>query len=279
MNTSIPVFPSNGQNGSVPITPTRNNATDSTLEAAEAIVAAAVIQQGIYNAWRVDNPRRNTYKSRFSANSSTESQSKRKRDEEPVAPHLNATILAAAALIAHRDALAQAANGTLKLSPYLPLDAGQSQTATNLTVRQSGSQDPGDYWVNEVAHDGLPVMGANPDWMVSSFYLSTKHHAHCVFQVYRDVTNPMFAGGAKGDGIHDDTAAINAAISYGGNCGQGCLSSSVKSTFIYFPRGTYLISSPINAYYYSQLVSDVSALVNSLNGRFTDLYLSQTDLH
>lgn len=48
-----------------------------------------------------------------------------------------------------------------------------------------------------------------------------------------------------------------AAIAYGGNCGQGCLSSSVKGTLIYFPEGTYLISSPINAMYYSQLVGDV----------------------
>ncbi len=76
--------------------------------------------------------------------------------------------------------------------------------------------------------------------------------------MYRDVTNPMFAGGAKGDGLTDDTAAINAAIAYGSNCGQGCLSSSTKGTLIYFPPGTYLISSPINAYYYSQLVGDVS---------------------
>jgi len=50
-----------------------------------------------------------------------------------------------------------------------------------------------------------------------------------------------------------------AAIAYGANCGDGCLSSSIKGTLIYFPPGTYLISSPINAYYYSQLVGDVSS--------------------
>jgi hypothetical protein len=74
--------------------------------------------------------------------------------------------------------------------------------------------------------------------------------------VYRDITDPKF--GAKGDGVTDDTAAINAAIAYGGNCGQNCLSSTTTGTFIYFPPGTYLISTPINAYYYSQLVGDVS---------------------
>ena len=49
-----------------------------------------------------------------------------------------------------------------------------------------------------------------------------------------------------------------AAIAYGGNCGEGCLSSSIKGTLIYFPPGKYLISTPINAMYYSQLVGNVS---------------------
>lgn len=52
---------------------------------------------------------------------------------------------------------------------------------------------------------------------------------------YRDVTDSMFAGGAKGDGITHDTKAINAAIAYGGNCGANSESSSIKGTLIYFP--------------------------------------------
>jgi hypothetical protein len=79
-------------------------------------------------------------------------------------------------------------------------------------------------------------------------------------QVWRDVTDPQYAGGAKGDGVTDDTKAINAAIAAANNCGQNCLSSSIKGTLVYFPPGTYLISSPINAYYYSQLVGDVCEL-------------------
>ena len=75
-------------------------------------------------------------------------------------------------------------------------------------------------------------------------------------KVFRNVKDPLF--GAVGDGLTDDTAAINAAISYGGNCGANCESSSVKGTLIYFPAGTYLISAPINAYYYTQLVGNVS---------------------
>lgn len=54
----------------------------------------------------------------------------------------------------------------------------------------------------------------------------------------------------------DDTAAINRAIQDGGRCGQGCDSSTITPAVVFFPAGTYLISSPIVAMYYSQLVGD-----------------------
>lgn len=38
-------------------------------------------------------------------------------------------------------------------------------------------------------------MGANSSW-----------------PVFRDVTDPLFGGGAKGDGVHDDTEAINGEL-------------------------------------------------------------------
>jgi len=62
--------------------------------------------------------------------------------------------------------------------------------------------------------------------------------------------------GAKGDGVTDDSAAINAAISSGGRCGQGCDSSTTTPALVYFPPGTYAVSSPIIQYYYTQLVGD-----------------------
>jgi hypothetical protein len=48
------------------------------------------------------------------------------------------------------------------------------------------------------------------------------------------VTDTQF--GAKGDGINDDTAAINAAIS----------SVSIKGGVVYFPAGNYKVTTPIN---------------------------------
>ncbi|KAF8201630.1 exo-beta-1,3-glucanase [Pholiota molesta] len=63
--------------------------------------------------------------------------------------------------------------------------------------------------------------------------------------------------GAKGDGVTDDTAAINAAITAGNRCGGGsCPSSTLTPAVIFFPQGTYVVSAPIVAFYYSQLIGD-----------------------
>ena len=63
--------------------------------------------------------------------------------------------------------------------------------------------------------------------------------------------------GAVGDGIHDDTDAINQAISGGNRCGQDCGSSTTLQAVVYFPAGTYLVSHSIVAYYFTQLIGDV----------------------
>lgn len=60
----------------------------------------------------------------------------------------------------------------------------------------------------------------------------------------------------QGNGVTDDTAAINAAISDGGRCGEGCASSTTTPAVVYFPAGTYLISSSIIDYYYTQIIGN-----------------------
>lgn len=62
--------------------------------------------------------------------------------------------------------------------------------------------------------------------------------------------------GAKGDGVTDDTAAINLAIADGNRCGANCLSSTVKGALVYFPGGTYLVSGSIVSMYNTQLVGN-----------------------
>ncbi|KZP28414.1 glycoside hydrolase family 55 protein [Athelia psychrophila] len=94
------------------------------------------------------------------------------------------------------------------------------------------------FWLEGMKHQGLAAFNADPS----------------TYTVFRNVKTDY---GAKGDGVTDDTAAINAAIADGSRCfGGQCNSTTVTPALIYFPTGTYLISTPITPYYYTQLVGD-----------------------
>jgi len=101
---------------------------------------------------------------------------------------------------------------------------------------QEKSVNSGPMWIQTITHEGTAAFNENPS----------------SYPVYRNVRDY----GAKGDGVTDDTAAINAAISAGNRCGLGCDSSTVTPALVFFPTGTYLVSSPIIQYYYTQLVGD-----------------------
>ncbi|KAK7052591.1 glucan 1,3-beta-glucosidase [Favolaschia claudopus] len=72
------------------------------------------------------------------------------------------------------------------------------------------------------------------------------------YKVFRNVKSY----GAVGNGVADDTDAINKAISDGGRCGQGCKSSTISPAIIYFPAGTYRVTKPIVPFYFTSLVGD-----------------------
>jgi glucan 1,3-beta-glucosidase len=72
------------------------------------------------------------------------------------------------------------------------------------------------------------------------------------YKVFRNVKDY----GAKGDGSTDDTAAINSAVSDGNRCGLYCDSSTVTPALVYFPPGTYMVSTPLIQFYYTQFVGD-----------------------
>lgn len=97
------------------------------------------------------------------------------------------------------------------------------------------------YWLEDIKHQGIAAF--NPD--ASSY------------QVFRNVKD----FGAKGDGKTDDTAAINRAISSGGRCAPGaCNSTTTTPAVVYFPKGTYMISSSIIDYYYTQIIGNPNCL-------------------
>lgn len=54
----------------------------------------------------------------------------------------------------------------------------------------------------------------------------------------------------------DDTAAINAAISKGRCGGPDCFGSTTTPAVVYFPPGTYIVTTPIVGYYYTQIIGD-----------------------
>ncbi|KAI9159080.1 Glucan 1,3-beta-glucosidase [Paramyrothecium foliicola] len=119
--------------------------------------------------------------------------------------------------------------------------------------------------------DNLPVVSGAGNrkqrvgdgyWLSEYGQLGSSPFAPSGYQFYRNVKD----FGAVGDGITDDTAAINrAASSFSINdhsrkrCDGECGSTTVLSALVYFPPGTYLISSPILQYYYTQFVSNPEA--------------------
>lgn len=66
--------------------------------------------------------------------------------------------------------------------------------------------------------------------------------------------------GAVGDGKTDDAAAINKAMTDGKRCGKNCGASTTKPAVVYFPAGTYLVSSTIPAYYNTLMVGNANDL-------------------
>ena len=113
------------------------------------------------------------------------------------------------------------------------------------------------FWMEDIARQGTANFGNIPN-----------------YQVFRNVKS----FGAKGDGVTDDTDAINNAVASpfkaGGvpgngslRCGEGffgqgrfCESTTTSPALVYFPPGTYVISRPIMLYYFTQMIGDANVL-------------------
>ncbi|KAJ7915476.1 exo-beta-1,3-glucanase [Mycena leptocephala] len=93
--------------------------------------------------------------------------------------------------------------------------------------------------MQSIKHQGIAAFNPNPT----------------TYQVFRNVKD----FGAKGDGVTDDTLAINSAITLGNRCGQGCNSSTITPAVVFFPKGTYLVSNAIVPLYYTQLIGDATS--------------------
>ena len=71
----------------------------------------------------------------------------------------------------------------------------------------------------------------------------------------------IWADMMRRDGTTDDTAAIQKAISDGNRCAPNkCASSTTLGAVVYFPAGTYIISSSLLDYYNTQLIGNPNSL-------------------
>lgn len=103
------------------------------------------------------------------------------------------------------------------------------------------------------------------------------------YQVFRNVKD----FGAQGDGVTDDTAAINrAAAAFSSSdlttlrCGASCGSTTTLGAVVYFPEGTYLISTPIVQYYYTQFIGNpTNKPVIKGSSNFTGIALFDSDFY
>lgn len=111
----------------------------------------------------------------------------------------------------------------------------------------------------EVIQNGSVVTGpmarrdtATSYWQETMTQLGSAPYAPSGYKVWRNVMDY----GAKGDGVTDDTAAIQLAISDGGRCGARCQSSTAYPATVYFPSGTYLVSSSLTQYYNTEILGN-----------------------
>jgi glucan 1,3-beta-glucosidase len=130
-----------------------------------------------------------------------------------------------------------------------------SSTTSSSTTSSASATASCDYWLEDIKSQGIaPFNSDSADYVV-----------------FRNVKDY----GAKGDGKTDDTAAINKAISDGNRCAPGsCSSSTTSPALVYFPNGTYIVSSPIVDYYYTQIVGNPNCLpVLKASSGFTDSWV------
>ncbi|KAH7081450.1 pectin lyase fold/virulence factor [Paraphoma chrysanthemicola] len=107
----------------------------------------------------------------------------------------------------------------------------------------------------EAAATSTPFVAkrANPYWMENIEHKGSFPRAwggNSAYRVFRNVKDY----GAVGDGVTDDTEAIQYAISEGGR------NTGVKPAVVYFPQGKYLISASLDVYTNTQVIGDTNTL-------------------
>ncbi|KAK6537192.1 hypothetical protein TWF694_011389 [Orbilia ellipsospora] len=213
----------------------RHSAAD--INNARKLIAKAQKEQAAYNAYIMANPRKNLYAVRNSFKRST-------ADPKAVPFPVHSTdTIKAARLLASVDAQAKTDNGTWVTQTRNKAEAFFATHNVTEDTHQNHARDTfkgaDSYWLAQMDHS-------------TSTSPFSKDAAN--YKVWRNVLDY----GAVGDGVADDTDAINNAISDGGRCGSTCLSSTTKPAVVYFPPGNYLVSSPLISLYNTQMIGSLA---------------------
>ena len=118
----------------------------------------------------------------------------------------------------------------------LPDDSSCVETRDDgLSKRSSGG-----YWYEKIKHNGIsPFIPNGKDW-----------------KVYRNVKSDF---GAKGDGVTDDTDAIQAALDYGNSTtsrNTTAWGTTGAPAVVYIPGGTYRITKPLHSHVDTVIMGD-----------------------
>ncbi|KAK5636635.1 hypothetical protein RRF57_012347 [Xylaria bambusicola] len=104
------------------------------------------------------------------------------------------------------------------------------------TALEQRADTTSQYWVSSIKRQGVAAFASEAN-----------------YKVFRNVKDY----GAKGDGITDDTDAINKAVTDGpGRCIEKCDSRTTHPAIVYFPPGIYSVKKPIVQTYYTQFIGD-----------------------
>ncbi|KIA75922.1 hypothetical protein HK57_00283 [Aspergillus ustus] len=131
----------------------------------------------------------------------------KQRRESSISPLLNIT-----SVISHAAALVA--------------EADMATSLADCSITLSRRAD-GNFWTEGIRRQGTVPWGSDAN-----------------YKVFRNVVTDYHADPT---GASDSTAAIQAAINDGQRCGERCNGSTLKSAIVYFPPGTYLVSSTIRA--------------------------------
>ena len=196
------------------------------------------------NKHKVQNPAFN--KNEFSAAAIT---AKTPGPPLPLTGSLRRDILSSTSGYSIPASLANAAKIVAESTSQTP-HGDQPNVAATAVRKYSTGEDTQASLVNL---DGRSVGNSSQYWMIADqSHPGVSPFAPAGYKVWRNVADY----GATGNGVTDDTAAINAAIADGGRCGMNCPSSTIFPAVVYFPPGTYLVSSPIIQLYNTQFLGD-----------------------